>query len=217
MVPMVESILNEFREEMPATRRVLERIPPDKLAWKPHAKSRSIGELAMHVANIPPWRKELQNLRVLSRPGPAAVCQQRGRDSRRLREKRSHRRGTPQHHDRAIRFGNLSSHFEGESNLQQAARRGIANQPAKPPLSPSWSVVGLAPLAGRGASSGLWTHGGRKPLRITTRGFSSRLLMRWATWWVAFRLCVDLFRCFCLLSSAVSPPSGLVAGHFVHS
>lgn len=53
MGAMVESILNEFREEAPATRRVLERIPQDKLGWKPHPKSRSLGELAMHVANIP--------------------------------------------------------------------------------------------------------------------------------------------------------------------
>ena len=53
MTAMVESILNEFREEVPATRRVLERIPADKLGWKPHPKSRSLGELAMHVANIP--------------------------------------------------------------------------------------------------------------------------------------------------------------------
>ena len=53
MLSLTESILNEFREEVPATRRVLERIPADKLAWKPHAKSRSLGELAMHVANIP--------------------------------------------------------------------------------------------------------------------------------------------------------------------
>lgn len=53
MAAIVESILNEFREEVPATRRVLERIPADKLGWKPHPKSRSLGELAMHVANIP--------------------------------------------------------------------------------------------------------------------------------------------------------------------
>ncbi len=52
MTTVVESILNEFREEVPATRRVLERIPADKLSWKPHPKSRSLGELAMHVANV---------------------------------------------------------------------------------------------------------------------------------------------------------------------
>src|SRR5258708_12592706 len=53
MVPIVEPILNELREETVATRRLLERVPTDKLAWRPHHKSRPLGELAMHVANIP--------------------------------------------------------------------------------------------------------------------------------------------------------------------
>jgi uncharacterized damage-inducible protein DinB len=53
MVPIIEPVMNEFREEVPATRRLLERVPQDKLAWKPHPKSRSLGELAMHIANIP--------------------------------------------------------------------------------------------------------------------------------------------------------------------
>ncbi|HKF52468.1 MAG TPA: DinB family protein [Candidatus Acidoferrales bacterium] len=52
MLTLVESILAEFREEAPATRRMLERIPADKLSWKPHPKSRSLGELAKHVANL---------------------------------------------------------------------------------------------------------------------------------------------------------------------
>jgi uncharacterized damage-inducible protein DinB len=53
MASLVEPILHELREEAPATRRVLEKIPSDKLLWKPHSKSRPLGELAMHVANIP--------------------------------------------------------------------------------------------------------------------------------------------------------------------
>src|SRR5437660_1123465 len=53
MSSAVQAILTEFREEMPSTRRLLERMPADKLAWKPHQKSRSLGELAAHLANIP--------------------------------------------------------------------------------------------------------------------------------------------------------------------
>lgn len=52
MAQMVEAILSEFRDEAPATRRVLQRIPQDKLSWKPHPKSRSLGELGLHVANL---------------------------------------------------------------------------------------------------------------------------------------------------------------------
>jgi uncharacterized damage-inducible protein DinB len=53
MSSAIESILQEFRDEMPAIRRQLERIPTDKVSWKPHAKSRSIGELGLHLANLP--------------------------------------------------------------------------------------------------------------------------------------------------------------------
>jgi uncharacterized damage-inducible protein DinB len=53
MSSVIESILQEFREEMPAIRRQLDRIPTDKVSWKPHAKSRSIGELGLHLANLP--------------------------------------------------------------------------------------------------------------------------------------------------------------------
>jgi uncharacterized damage-inducible protein DinB len=46
-------MLEEFREEAATTRRVLERIPGDKLAWKPHPKSMSLGQLALHIAATP--------------------------------------------------------------------------------------------------------------------------------------------------------------------
>jgi uncharacterized damage-inducible protein DinB len=46
-------MLDEFREEAAVTKRVLERVPADKLAWKPHAKSMSLGQLAMHIATVP--------------------------------------------------------------------------------------------------------------------------------------------------------------------
>lgn len=61
MVAIVEPILKEFHEEVPATRRLLERIPADKLAWRPHQKSRSLGELAMHIATIPGMAERVAN------------------------------------------------------------------------------------------------------------------------------------------------------------
>lgn len=50
-----DSLLPEFDHEMGTTRRVLERVPEAHLAWKPHAKSFSLGQLAAHIANIPTW------------------------------------------------------------------------------------------------------------------------------------------------------------------
>ncbi len=50
---MLNSMLNELRQEAVTTRRVLERVPEDKLAWRPHPKSMTLGQLALHVASIP--------------------------------------------------------------------------------------------------------------------------------------------------------------------
>jgi len=52
---IAESILSEFDAEMASTRRLLERVPADRLDWKPHAKSRSLGELATHVTETARW------------------------------------------------------------------------------------------------------------------------------------------------------------------
>ena len=49
----VSALSNEFREETAITRRVLERVPADKLTWQPHAKSMTLGQLAGHIAAIP--------------------------------------------------------------------------------------------------------------------------------------------------------------------
>jgi uncharacterized damage-inducible protein DinB len=50
---MLESMLNEFHEEAMVTKRVLDRVPADKLTWKPHPKSMSLGQLALHIAAVP--------------------------------------------------------------------------------------------------------------------------------------------------------------------
>jgi uncharacterized damage-inducible protein DinB len=54
-MPIAESLLPEYDHELATTRRVLERVPEAEFAWKPHAKSMSLGQLAGHVANIPFW------------------------------------------------------------------------------------------------------------------------------------------------------------------
>jgi uncharacterized damage-inducible protein DinB len=50
---MLQPMLSEIREEAAITRRVLEGVPADKLSWKPHHKSMSLGQLALHIATIP--------------------------------------------------------------------------------------------------------------------------------------------------------------------
>jgi uncharacterized damage-inducible protein DinB len=46
----IDAIVMEIDQESKTTQRVLDRIPEDKLAWKPHPKSTSLGQLAMHIA-----------------------------------------------------------------------------------------------------------------------------------------------------------------------
>ncbi len=50
---IIEGLLTELDQETGATRRVLERIPDAHLSWKPHPKSMSLGQLALHVATVP--------------------------------------------------------------------------------------------------------------------------------------------------------------------
>src|SRR2546428_9454872 len=50
---MTQAMLQEFDNEAKTTRRVLERVPADKLSWKPHPKSMSLGVLALHIASSP--------------------------------------------------------------------------------------------------------------------------------------------------------------------
>lgn len=48
-----QMLLGELEQEAEATRRVLQRVPEDKLSWRPHPRSSSLGQLALHVAIIP--------------------------------------------------------------------------------------------------------------------------------------------------------------------
>ena len=73
----IDSMLKEFREETPITRRVLERVPSGNLAWKPHPTSTPLGLLAMHVATIPgQFARVVQQYEVdLSTGGPELIQQ----------------------------------------------------------------------------------------------------------------------------------------------
>jgi uncharacterized damage-inducible protein DinB len=48
---LADSLLMELDQEAQTTKRVLDRIPDDKLAWRPHPKSFSLGQLGLHIAS----------------------------------------------------------------------------------------------------------------------------------------------------------------------
>jgi uncharacterized damage-inducible protein DinB len=53
MAGITQPYISELEQEAKATRRLLERVPADKLDWQPHPKSMKLGQLALHVANLP--------------------------------------------------------------------------------------------------------------------------------------------------------------------
>jgi uncharacterized damage-inducible protein DinB len=72
---LAQSFLAEFEQEWPVTRRFLERLPEDKLMWKPHERSMTAGQLALHLAMAPGQVAELANADTapapdFSRPNP---------------------------------------------------------------------------------------------------------------------------------------------------
>jgi uncharacterized damage-inducible protein DinB len=50
---LIEPMIAELQHEAATTRRLLERVPQEQLAWQPHAKSMTLGRLAAHIANLP--------------------------------------------------------------------------------------------------------------------------------------------------------------------
>jgi uncharacterized damage-inducible protein DinB len=52
---IADAFLAELDQEMPTTRRLLERVPTEKGEWKPHPKSFALGHLAQLVATMPGW------------------------------------------------------------------------------------------------------------------------------------------------------------------
>lgn len=56
-----EALLAEYDHETATTRRLLERIPDDRLSWRPHPKSKSLAELATHLCQLPNWGDAILN------------------------------------------------------------------------------------------------------------------------------------------------------------
>lgn len=73
---IADALLPEFDHEISTTRRVLDRVPDDQLAWKPHAKSMSLADLATHVSELLTWTEPTMTQPAIDVAGfapPAAV------------------------------------------------------------------------------------------------------------------------------------------------
>jgi uncharacterized damage-inducible protein DinB len=65
---IIDALLAELEQEAQTTRRQLERIPQAHLTWRPHPKSMSLGQLALHVATVPGNVAEIAAVDVVPTP-----------------------------------------------------------------------------------------------------------------------------------------------------
>lgn len=65
---IIDALLAELEQEAITTRRVLERVPEAHLSWKPHPKSMSLGQLALHIATVPGNVAELASTDTIPEP-----------------------------------------------------------------------------------------------------------------------------------------------------
>src|SRR5688572_26724366 len=65
---IADAILMEMDQEAETTKRLFNIIPEDKLEWRPHPKAKTLGELAMHIAQIPRGVAELADKDVAEVP-----------------------------------------------------------------------------------------------------------------------------------------------------
>jgi uncharacterized damage-inducible protein DinB len=75
-----EALIAEVQREGATTRRVLERIPEDKLTWRPHPKSTDLGTLGLHIASVQGFfaeflREPVREAPAFTPPSPGSVAQ----------------------------------------------------------------------------------------------------------------------------------------------
>jgi len=73
---IAQAMLGEFELEAATTRKFLERIPQDKLTWRPHEKSHTAGELGLHIAIVPGFVAKFALVDQSPVPGPSEMFRQ---------------------------------------------------------------------------------------------------------------------------------------------
>ena len=163
MSKMMDPILGEFQQEAATTKRVLDRVPPDKLAWKPHPKSMSLGQLAMHVATIP-GQMSMMAQADESAGFQSARPERSSRNYGRARLRRQDRARVPWRRQRLGCRGELETYGERQANRGHASRCDDPSLHAEPLVSSSRAIVSVFTIAGCSSSDDLRAQCGRKPV-----------------------------------------------------
>jgi uncharacterized damage-inducible protein DinB len=75
-----DALLAEYDHEIATTRKLLERLPDERLAWKPHPKSMSLGGLGTHLANLPTWAGNILDETFFDLAGMTVATEKTSRD-----------------------------------------------------------------------------------------------------------------------------------------
>ena len=164
---MIDALLAELEQESLTTRRVLERVPQAHLSWKPHPKSMSLGQLALHVATVPGNVAELASMDTI--PEPPAFVQAGSGDGRRARAGAHRERGKGQTAPgwlRRRRDGRDVAAHERRTRSDGDAEGGVRPRDhAEPLVSPSRTAAGVPAAARCAGAVGVWPDGGRESVR----------------------------------------------------
>ena len=162
-------MLHEFRAEAAITKRVLDCVPADKLTWKPHAKSMTLGQLAGHIAAIPGRISRLaqqDSFDVLKGsfvpPQPDSLEEILSTLEQGVRDAEQILQGmTDGACSRAV-----PSDERGPRTFQPATVRNCTDHHAESLVSPSRAVVGLSATAGGAIARDLRSQRGYGPVRL---------------------------------------------------
>jgi uncharacterized damage-inducible protein DinB len=77
---LIDALLPEYDRETAMTRRLLERLPDDKLGWTPHGRSMTLGRLASHLAELPQWARRILGEEEFNIAGPYRAFECSSRD-----------------------------------------------------------------------------------------------------------------------------------------
>src|SRR5260370_4067807 len=167
MNKMLEPMLSEFREEAKITRRVLDRVPADKLAWRPHPKSMSLGQLALHIASIPGGTSKLAQLEEFD-ASQAAFDPPAADDLKQIhaafdQSVRSAEECLGRHDGRGG-GGKLASDFSRKRSLHPTACRSPTVSHVQPLVPPPGATIGVSPVAGSAGPGDLRPQLRREPV-----------------------------------------------------
>ncbi len=144
---IAQSLLPEFDHEMANTRKTLERVPENKLDYKPDPKSMSMGVLASHIAEMAGWLPAMAQGPALDIPEgfkPFLATSRKQLLDKFDENVAASRAALAAMGDQAFTAG-LVAQFRRQHDVHHASDRGIPEHDHEPHHPPSGSVDGLLP------------------------------------------------------------------------